>query len=298
VKIVVRQKSGLGNQLFQYAAGWYYAKRYAAQLRITVDPERDAVSHGFPRPFLLSNFCISAPCSGLTLAERLVVSGNPKWKPAISVLRRVLGAQVLIEQPGQQHSFRQDLSIREDVRVIYLFGYWQVFPIVEEISADLRREFRFRHPASGKNLDMLAQIERCKDSVSLHLRRGDFALAVEGNRALPMSYYRRAIKLFRDRLVDPVFFVFSDDIDYARKNLPGDIKATFVSDNDAWSAHEDLRLMSSCRHHIIANSSFSWWGAWLNPRPDKIVFAPKLWYCKPESYYPDLFPRDWILDDF
>ncbi len=144
---------------------------------------------------------------------------------------------------------------------------------------------------------MLERIGKCTNPVSLHVRRGDYTLAAEGNIALPLDYYTRSISICRERLADPTFFVFSDDIAFARKNLPHDIRAVFIDHNDDASSHEDLRLMSSCRHHIIANSTFSWWGAWLNPRLDKLVVAPKHWYLTQDSYYPELLPPGWILCD-
>jgi hypothetical protein len=133
--------------------------------------------------------------------------------------------------------------------------------------------------------------------VSLHIRRGDSTLPWEGKVVLQMEYYSYAISIIKERLADPVFFVFSDDIPYVKKGFLRDVKMVFVEHNDDFAAHEDLRLMSSCDHHIIANSTFSWWGAWLNPRPDKIVVAPRHWFLKDENYYPNLFPRDWVLAD-
>ena len=115
----------------------------------------------------------------------------------------------------------------------------------------------------------MRQIERCKTPVSLHVRRGDATIPVEGKVVLQTEYYANAIALIKERFVDPTFFVFSDDIPFVKQNLSLDPRTVFVDHNDTLAAHEDLRLMSSCHHHIIANSTFSWWGAWLNPRPDK-----------------------------
>ncbi len=143
---------------------------------------------------------------------------------------------------------------------------------------------------------MLTRIQQQGQPVSLHMRRGDYTLAIEGNRTLPMSFYTRAIAHMRERLTTPVFFIFSDDIAFARAHLPADLAAVFVDHNDDLSSHEDLRLMAACHHHIIANSSFSWWGAWLNPRSDRIVFAPRNWTQAADSYYPDLLPPEWTVD--
>jgi hypothetical protein len=298
MKVTVFQKSGLGNQLFQYAAGWYYARKYNARLEMVIDREQNASSYGFPRPFLLSNFCVSAPCTPLSLAQRILISTNPRLKTGAAALATIMRAQIVTEPIAKRHTFIPDLPIRHgNVEVVGLVGYWQTFRALETIAEDMRREFRFRFEPLGPNGEMLSRILDSSNSVSLHIRRGDYTLAVEGNRVLSMSYYSRAIELFRARIGNPVFFVFSDDIAYARANLPSDISAVFVSHNDDFRAHEDLRLMSACRHNIIANSSFSWWGAWLNSNSEKIVFAPRMWYANSDSYYPDLLPDTWILDN-
>jgi hypothetical protein len=168
---------------------------------------------------------------------------------------------------------------------------------VEEIADELRAELTFKDPAQGKNLEILEQIRLSKNSVSVHVRGGDSLVPASGRVSLPMGYYLDAICTLKERLVDPTFFIFSDDMPFVKQNLAHDISAVFVEHNDDFTAEEDMRLMSSCRHHIIANSTFSWWGAWLNPQSDKIVIAPKQWDLAPDSYYPDLFPKDWILSE-
>lgn len=178
-----------------------------------------------------------------------------------------------------------------------MVGYWQAHRIADEYADKLRPSLQFSKRASGRNLEILNKIRASQNPVSLHIRRGDYTLAAEGNIALPINYYYRAIALMRQHLTVPTFFIFSDDIAYAKQNLPADLNAVFVDHNNDFSSHEDLRLMSSCHHHIIANSTFSWWGAWLNPREDKIVYAPRQWLLKPDSVYPDLIPPAWRLLD-
>jgi hypothetical protein len=131
--------------------------------------------------------------------------------------------------------------------------------------------------------------------VSLHIRRGDAIHPREGRVLLANEYYAHAISMIKERFVDPVIFVFSDDMPFVKENLSRDVKMVFVEQNNDFAAHEDLRLMSSCHHHIIANSSFSWWGAWLNPRRGKMVVAPRQWFLGVEN--PDLLPQDWVLAD-
>lgn len=297
MQIVVRQISGLGNQLFQYAAGRYYAERYGAEMKIVLDPVRNAVSHGYPRPFLLSHFAIGAPTQELLPADRFILTHRRWVRPVSSAFKSLRGIQVFAEKIEQRYTFMRDLPLQKNIKTLYLVGYWQAYQLVNEIENRLRLEFSLREPAQGKNLEILNQIRQSRNSISLHVRRGDYTLAAEGNIALPIDYYVQAISIFKNKFKDPVFFVFSDDIAFIKEHLPRDIRAVFVDHNDASSSHEDLRLMSACSNHIIANSTFSWWGAWLNPRTDKTVVAPKYWHLKKDSYYPDLLPPNWILTD-
>jgi hypothetical protein len=305
MKMIVRQLSGLGNQMFQYAAGRYYARQLEAQIALAFDPPHEALSHGHPRPFLLSHFAIDAPFRELNSYERLLlfvnglVTNSRRLKPVRpmvgSVLQHGLHLQFVTETREQLYRFQPELPFNDRANTIYLVGYWQVHQIPECMSIDLRREFSFREPPTGKNLEMHRRINNTENSVAVHIRRGDYTLDIEGNVALPMTYYSSAITQLRQNLHNPTFFIFSDDIGFARQNAGADVAAVFVDHNDSFSAHEDLRLMSSCRHHIIANSTFSWWGAWLGSRGDGVVIAPRNWMVGQRPCYDDLFPPNWRL---
>jgi Glycosyl transferase family 11 len=304
MKMIVRQLSGLGNQMFQYAAGLFYAAQCNAQICLITDPPQVSHSHGHPRPFLLSHFAITAQHRELNRADRLLfLTENRRLKPTVGpflqrhILQNGLHIQIITESLEQRFRFQAELPINHRMQTIYLLGYWQVHNIAEKISADLRREFTFRDSPIGKNLESLRAIRNTENSVSLHIRRGDYTLQAEGNVALAIDYYARAIAHFQASLRNPTFFIFSDDINFAKENVSKDISAVFIDHNDPFFAHEDLRLMSSCRHHIIANSTFSWWGAWLNPSADKIVLAPRNWLVANCPVKNDLFPPSWRLMD-
>lgn len=267
-------------------------------MRLAIDPVAKAHSYGSPRPFLLSHFSITVPYVELNREDRLILAQRRILRPVGELYRRLKKVQVLREQVGDRYAFHPDPKLQHGTETLYLAGYWQSWELVDAVATELRNDFRFREAPAGKDLEVLRQIEACgENAVSLHVRRGDYTLAAEGNIALPVDYYNAAIRHFQSLLAKPVFFVFSDDIAFTRENLPAGIAAVFVDHNDNASSHQDMRLMSACRHHIIANSSFSWWGAWLNPRPDKIVYAPKHWHLSAESYYPGLLPPDWVLAD-
>jgi Glycosyl transferase family 11 len=298
MRIVIRESGGLGNQLFQYAALRYYAKRYRAEMHIAVDPSWNATSHGYPRPCLLQHFSIPVAMKERTFFDRIAAPVKPWLHAAFTPCRKALGIQVFNEPEADRYCFLRDLPLEPGVRTLYLWGYFQNHAMVEEVAGELRLDLTFREPPQGRTLEVLQQIGRSKTPVSLHVRRGDATIPVEGKVVLRKEYYANAIALIKERFVDPTFFVFSDDIPFVKQNLGLDPGTVFVDHNGTFAAHEDLRLMSSCQHHIIANSTFSWWGAWLNPRPDKVVIAPRRWFLGIDNYHPNLFARDWILDDF
>jgi hypothetical protein len=143
---------------------------------------------------------------------------------------------------------------------------------------------------------MLAEI-RSQNSVCLHVRHGDYITDPRVNVVhgiVGLDYYQRAMENLRRRLSSPSFYIFSDDPDWARDQLRPPGLTTCVAHNLGKCDHEDLRLMRACRHFIIANSSFSWWGAWLSTSPQKVVIAPEKWLRA--SYYSptDIVPESWI----
>jgi Glycosyl transferase family 11 len=297
LQIVLRAFGGLGNQFFRYAALIYYAKRYGAEMKISIDPEWNARSHGYPRPCLLSHYSIKAPMKERSLSERVLFTEKPWLHAASAPFKSAQRAQVFTQQPAHRYSFERDLPLKQNVKTLYLLGFWHTCIMVDEVEDELRSELTLKKPAQGRNLELLAQISRSMNSVSLHVRRGDSTIPATGRCELPYEYYASAISTFKERFGNPTFFVFSDDIPLVKEYLPRNIRAVFVDHNDDFSAHEDMRLMSSCHHHIIANSTFSWWGAWLNPRSNKMVIAPKHWGLTEDSYYPNLLPPTWVLLD-
>lgn len=296
MQIFIRQISGLGNQLFQYAAGLYFTRRYVANLKVLVEDSKDAFSHGHPRPFLLPQFSIQAPCVPYGKMDRLLLSNRSELQ-IFGGLRRLAGVVTIQEVFERRFDFMAALPLSRRHRRVYLTGYWQSCQYAQCVEDELRAELAFRLPAQGRNLDLLNQINACASPVSLHVRRGDYTLTAEGNIALPLNYYDKAIHTILTLYPNATFFVFSDDIEYAKANLPLGRGTVFVDHNDSYNAHEDLRLMAACHQHVIANSTFSWWGAWLNSRTGKTVIAPRHWLLSRESYFPNLFPPSWILLD-
>lgn len=172
----------------------------------------------------------------------------------------------------------------------YIFGYWQDEEYFKSISNAIRQAFTYRS-IDDTNRELASEL-RSINSVSLHIRRGDYKDF--GMTIVDDVYYTKAIAEINKRTVNPVFYIFSDDLD-ASKNLAEDlgIRYKIVSLNRGVDSYKDMYLMSQCKHNIIANSSFSWWGAWLNENHEKIVIAPSIW----DERYSRLRPqcRTWIL---
>lgn len=293
MNICLLQQRGLGNQLFQYAAGLYFAKKHDASMVIVREPDAHATSFGRPRPFLLSNFCITTPVRELTNWDRLMCSIAAVKKP-IAASARLISRTVVYRQPcNEDGTFLPSLTISRTIQNVYIEGNFQAHQFALDVDSRLRAEFSFRNPPVDKNIEILEEIRAAENPVSLHVRRGDYMLNKGGQEVLSINYYELAMQAIRERVGNPTFFVFSDDIAFTRANLPKGERMVFVDHNDEANPHEDLRLMSACRHHIIANSTLSWWGAWLNPNPAKLVCAPRNWR-NPKISYEDLIPPGWL----
>ena len=178
---------------------------------------------------------------------------------------------------------------------IYLDGYWQSEKYFSDIADIIKNEFRVKLPQTEENRRVAQQITSC-ESVSLHVRRGDYLTDAKTNTihgTCELDYYARCIERLTQQVHHPYFFIFSDDPEWVAKNLKITHPTTFVAHNGPEKSYEDLRLMSQCRHNIIANSSFSWWGAWLNSNSNKIIYTPKKWFCDPNLNTKDLIPATW-----
>ena len=293
MRINVLQQRGLGNQLFQYVAGLFFAKKYGATLEVIREPEDLASSFGHPRPFLLSHFCITEPVRALNLWDRVMCSVATVKKP-IAVPARLASRTVVYRQPvNEDGTFLPALPIPLSAKNVYLEGNFQAYRFAQDVEQRVRSEFSFKKPPVDRNLETFEQIKAAENSVSLHVRRGDYKINKGGQELLPIEYYIRAMQILQQKVANPTYFIFSDDIPYTREALPKAERMVFVDHNDEANGHEDLRLMSACRHNIIANSTMSWWGAWLNSDPARLVCAPRIWR-NPKISYEDLIPPNWL----
>lgn len=178
----------------------------------------------------------------------------------------------------------------------YIFGYFQTEKYFKHLRKELLEDFTLKTPLNEENVKMLTKI-KSTNSVSIHVRRTDYLLQHK-KIAYDLSdsdYFPKAIAYIGERVKNPHFFIFSDDIAWCKKNLNIKYEHTFVELNDESNGVFDLELMKNCKHNIIANSTFSWWGGWLNENPDKIVVAPALWFRKGDN---QTVPDDWVRIKF
>lgn len=280
--IITNLIGGLGNQLFQYACGHAVATRHGVALRLAVDQFQGYPLHqGFElaRVFgVADGIAEEAELRALLGAwcRPSLRRAMARWWPGVR-----LGGRACFEPPG---GLQQGLlSVGPQA---YLHGYWQSEHHFDGCTKSLRQQLRFATTPSAQNAHWAQRIEGCP-SASVHMRRGDY-VSNPKNRGIyaecSPAYYGAAMDAIRDVEPDIRFFVFSDDMVWARQALAdrqGDV--AFIDHNRGADSHSDMRLMSLCRHHVIANSSFSWWGAWLGERPGTITVAPQQWYLDPSK---------------
>lgn len=280
--IAVQLQGGLGNQLFQYAA----ARRLALKLGVPLALDLGFYRAHNHRTYELGQFHIEA---------RIATA----WETAYWRVQRRL---TTITQPlglapriVAERSFEFDSSILDLPDRAYLTGYWQSYRYFADVATNIRREFVVRAPLSEPDRALLDHMGRC-DAICLHVRRGDYVSNSEVRQfhgLCSLDYYHRAVHELAARLGRPELFVFSDDMPWVRRHLGFPLPTTHVEHHDSSRAPLELRLMSGCQHFVIANSSLSWWAAWLSGYENSIVYAPRQWFTDPAINTVDLTPPTW-----
>jgi hypothetical protein len=291
--IIVRLRGGLGNQLFQFAAAHSLAVSRSADLKLDL---YTYTKHPF-RKFELRHFNISAPEASRDEVHRF--TGSNIFARYFNKKSNYINCPKVFAQP-HYHFYEDFFSLPVP---IYLSGYWQSEKYFTSIATPLRKMITPSQPLDPKNTDLVAEV-RSSDSVAVHIRRTDYN-ASSFFRPMDLDYYRRAFEAIQAKIGNPRYYIFSDDIEWSKQQLAGLQNASFVNHNTGDNSFKDLLLMSACRNQVIANSTFSWWAAWLNDSPDKTVVAPQTWFHqtyldKKEPVYPcryyntrDLIPQGW-----
>jgi hypothetical protein len=276
---------GLGNQLFQYAFGRALSLRSGLELRLSLAFLNDrAPRKGYtPRRYELDAFSIAAPTTereaGALFRPGVLHRIEKRLRPGTRISPRGLGFDPLLLEAV-------DGAIYE--------GYFQSERYFADCRPILLHELSPRRPLSPDSEDIARRIDET-ESVAVHVRRGDYVSNPAVNAAFGLcglEYYREALDAMAGRLARPVFFFFSDDMEWVKNNLSTNAECHYVDHNRREAAWEDLVLMSRCRNNIVANSTFSWWGAWLNDHPDRMVIAPDPWFASGDVG-DNIIPSGW-----
>jgi Glycosyl transferase family 11 len=281
--IITNITGGLGNQLFQYAAGKALAEHCKTELKLDLTGFKDYQLRNFD----LDYFHLTYDTASIEETEPFLTR---------SFLKKIKDRTAPFSQRrfNREKFFHYDKNFFKYNPPLYIKGYWQSERYFTNVKEQLRNELILKKEVINQ-VETYARFLQNQNSVSIHIRRGDYqnpeTLRIHG--ILSNSYYKTAILEIRKNIENAVFYVFTDSLDLIKKDSFFK-DCTIVSSIISQTHFEDLYLMSQCKHNIIANSSFSWWGAWLNNNPDKIVIAPKNWFNKgPKDTY-DLYPTSWI----
>jgi hypothetical protein len=294
--IIIRISGGLGNQMFQYALGRAIRERTGLEVKLDIDSFTHQKTHETPRSFRLDFFKCTLPL--VTETEKKIVGFNDLYsKDFTSIVKRKVHTILDIYKPlnKKKYIFEPSFNFHPETTGeirdnSYISGIWQSQKYFISIENILRHEFIPRTSLSPTAFIAHETISQSQ-AVAIHIRRGDY-LTNTKTKPLSLDYYAHSIEYMKGHVDNPHFFVFSDDIEWVKNNLSLPVELTYIS-NPAISDYEEMLLMSMCKNIIIANSSFSWWAAWLNNNPKKIVIAPQKWFSV-DIDTKDLIPETWI----
>ena len=286
--IVVKLTGGLGNQMFQYA----FAKSLSLKKRKSFLLDANDFKYDTLRDFELDLFHLK---NKLASNEMIRVSKIKQENRFLKLVKKGIRSTpknlVFVEKSLDYH------SQIEKVKANYFDGYWQTEKYFIQFESEIRKDFKMQIEPNEYYSEML-QAAGNTESVSVHFRRGDFANNPETNQfhgLCDLAYYKNAMEYIKKKLGHVTFFMISDDIEWVKNEFKDESNIIYI-DNFKGKDYEDMRLMSNCKHNIIANSSFSWWGAWLNENTSKIVVSPSRWFNNEEKQLQtkDLIPESWI----
>lgn len=281
---IIRFLGGLGNQMFQYACYKALQNKFSNVKADLSSFKSEQYHNGYE---LEKIFGIKVDEASDFMTNIYNIQ-NRKW-----IYRKIRRAFNLKKSYHEEKlNFTYDHDMFSDSKSGYYYGFWQNEEYFIEVSKEIRNDFEFKPLGDQQNIQILEKINNT-NSVSIHVRRGDYVDHPSFGGICEKDYYQDSIQYIKSKTSSPKFFVFSNDIDWCIKNL--DIEdAEFISWNSGTDSYIDLQLMGACKHNIIANSSFSWWGAWLNKNSNKIVIGPKKWLNDNNYDTSTILPKDWI----
>jgi len=292
--ISIQLQGGLGNQMFQYACGRSIAFKLKTELFLDTTQLQNYITGYTSRSLELGIFNIKY----FQASNRNTKIYKPLFYRIANVLAFKVGLRgIQTSKYFVEKGYNYNAAIDKVAKDCSLMGYWQSFRYFENIESLLREEFQFQRILDDDNQNRLNRIN-LENSISLHIRRSDYVnnKSHDIHGTCSIEYYKKAVENIASKVSNPSFFIFSDDIEWAYTKLNFNYPCVFVAGNNGAKSYIDMQLMSHCKHNIIANSSFSWWGAWLNSNPNKIVIAPKQWFAEEKMNLQtnDLIPNVWI----
>lgn len=287
--IIVKLLGGLGNQMFQYAIGRSLAIRNNTDLKLDISLYQTEQEGMEKRKYELN--CFALEDCFFASAHDLFWIENRKSKRLLKKIIPIKRWMRVIKEKSPEF----DLSILNLPDNVYLDGYWNSEKYFLKVKDSIKKEFVFKGQISSENKELLILITSV-ESISLHIRRGDYVndyKTLQHHGLCDIDYYSKAIETIGDKVQSPYFFVFSDDLEWAKTNLKLKYPVVYIDNNRKDDSFWDMYLMCKCKHNIIANSTFSWWGAWLNENPNKIIIAPQKW-LNANFNTDDIVPNRWI----
>jgi hypothetical protein len=293
--IIIKIIGGLGNQMFQYALGRRLAYENDIELKMDISAfEKTYRLHSYG----LNNFNIDekiATKEDISRYSRQIGIKNIREIKNIFIKVSDFFIPYYKQKYVREKDYTFDPNILKITDNVYLDGYWSSEKYFSDIATIIRKDFTLKRESDLINLNIADKIITT-DSISIHFRRGDYVTdprtnAIHGT--CSMDYYYKAIEDICKYVSDPHFFIFSNDHVWVKENFSLPYQMYFITANGPEKNYEDLHLMSLCKHHIIANSTFSWWGAWLSTNKNKRVYTPKKWYNVGYINQKDMFPEPW-----
>lgn len=299
--IISKIYSGLGNQMFQYATGKATALRLNTDLKLDLswfDISEKMVRA--KRQFELNNF----PNIHIDLANekkcRQIGYIDDFGFALLGKLRRRLHScyKQLFTKKSYVTDKNDNIELLQTGLDHYLDGYWQSEIYFKDFADQITSSFSFPRFQNEKNISLATELLKRDDTIAIHVRRGDYVLSPKDYKVFggicTIEYYKQAVAVMEKLLRHPSYVVFSDEPQWAAENLNLPQTTIFVDWNNHENSFRDMQLMTCCKHNIIANSSFSWWGAWLNQNPDKIVIAPARWTNDNSINTEHCLPDEWL----
>jgi hypothetical protein len=294
--VIVALFGGLGNQMFQYACGKAIAKKLGVELKLDISLILDrSKSKDFTfREYELGAFNIKEQIASIKEVRQYVPNLYiaSDYKKKLFKIKRILNRRALYFEKSK---FEFDKRIESVNDHSYIYGYFQTEKYFQSIGDEILNSFSIREVLDDANNYIIKQL-KSENAISIHIRRGDYQNS-DFELLDITTYYLKAIEIITKEVENPIFYFFSDDIIWTEEKFRNfEINKKFILHNTGEKSFIDMILMSHCQHNICANSTFSWWGAWLNRNPQKIIIVPKKWFNNGEfsrTTY-DLIPNYWI----